>query len=101
MPTKSLAEIENDIAALQTQATKMRNDAKALAKPRLDEIKAQVEALITEAVDIIDANGIYDFNVVLKPDKGRTYYGADRLSYSYGQFKGDGPNWDVSAWEAS
>jgi len=99
MPTKSLAEIENDIAALQTQATKMRNDAKALAKPRLDEIKAQVETLLNEAVALVKNNAIYEFDIVLEPRVG-SYGVPTRLNYSYSEWSVSGDN-AATGWQAS
>lgn len=99
-PVKTLAEIEADIAALTNQKNLLREQAKAKARPRLDEIKTQVEALIAEAIKIIDDNGVYDFSITLKPSTGR-YGTKDTLSYSYGSFRGDGYSWDTSAWESS
>lgn len=99
---KTLAEIEADIKALTDSANKLREQAKSKARPRLAEIKSQVEVLIAEAIQIAKNNGIQDFDIVLKPRAGSGYYNdATTITYSYGSWTPRGEAFDTSSWESS
>jgi|ERR1041384_123140 hypothetical protein len=97
--TKTIAEIEADIAALNKQKDDLVQAKKAAVRPRLDEIKAQLEALFAEAVKLIDENNIVDFDVIVKKS-GSRYETPTRLAYNYGTFGASGDSWD-SGWDSS
>jgi hypothetical protein len=103
---KTLAEIEADIAALTATATTLREQAKAQAKPRLEEIVSEVNILIAEAVGIAKMNAMtFKLTLSPKPVGSSSRYSYDNGSFieytRYDQWVPTGTGIDASAWESS